>query len=67
MDAIGFLTLMHLFTAHVSGKSIAMAAHPDPTSQPPVMAPLAFAGLGLMGIIVCAARFQPAAGRPECS
>ena len=40
-------------------------AHPDPTSKPPVMAPLAFAGLGLLGMIVCAARFQPAAGRPE--
>ena len=38
-------------------------AHPDPTSRPPVLAPLAFAGLGLLGMIACADRFQSDAVR----
>lgn len=33
--------------------------HPDPESRPPVLAPLAFAGLGALGIAICLPRFQP--------
>lgn len=39
--------------------------HPDPTSRPPVLAPLAFAGLGTVGWALCLPRFQQAASRPE--
>lgn len=33
--------------------------HPDPQSRPPVLAPLAFAGLGAVGGAACLPRFQP--------
>ncbi|MDQ2798118.1 MAG: hypothetical protein M3Y13_00565 [Armatimonadota bacterium] len=39
--------------------------HPDPTSRPPVLAPLAFAGLGALGWALCLPRFQQAASRSE--
>ncbi len=39
--------------------------HPDPTSRPPVLAPLAFAGLGTVGLALCLPRFQQAASCPE--
>jgi hypothetical protein len=32
---------------------------PDPVKRPPVLAPFAFAGMGLLGIAACAARFRP--------
>lgn len=33
--------------------------HPDPMDRPPVLAPLAFAGLGAVGWAACLPRFQP--------
>jgi len=32
--------------------------HPDPQSRPPILAPLAFAGLGALGWVACLERFQ---------
>lgn len=37
--------------------------HPDPMERPPVLAPLAFAGLGALGWAACLPRFQWSANR----
>ena len=33
--------------------------HPNPVHKPPLLAPLAYAGIGLFGILACSQRFTP--------
>lgn len=50
--------MRHPFSGLETMLSTWAGAHPDPTSKPPVLAPLAFAGLGALGWALCLPRFQ---------
>lgn len=40
-------------------------SHPDPQANPPVLAPLSFAGLGALGWAACLSRFSRTSGAVE--
>lgn len=52
----------HPFAGIGTMLSVWAGQHPDPMDGLPVMAPLAFAGLGVVGWIACLARFGHSAG-----
>ncbi len=41
--------------------SVWVGAHPNPVKKPPLLAPLAFAGIGLFGLLACSKRLTPPA------
>jgi len=58
---LGFWLHNHGHPIHgiVTMLSVWVGDHPDPTKPPPVLAPLALAGLGLLGIATCISKTQP--------
>ncbi len=68
--AVGLLGFwLHNMGHPVSGIERMLSAwtgnHPDPTAKPPTLAPLAFAGLGLLGMLACAEKFNRVSERRE--
>ena len=53
----------HLFSNIGVWLSVWAGQHPDPNGQPPIVSPLAFAGLGVVGMVTCADRHRPSSGR----
>ncbi len=50
----------HIFADFGQMLSVWTGAHPNPVKKPPLLAPLAFAGIGLFGILACSLRLTPA-------
>lgn len=48
----------HMFADLGQMLSVWGGAHPNPVHQPPPLAPLAFAGIGLAGILACSRHFS---------
>ena len=47
--------------------SVWTGSHPNPVHEPPLLAPLAFAGIGLFGLLACSKHFTPRTAAIESS
>ncbi len=44
--------------------SVWIGSHPNPAKSPPLLAPLAFLGIGLLGVLACSRHFSPSVDLP---
>lgn len=49
----------HILTDIGQMLSVWTGSHPNPVHKPPLLAPLAFAGIGLFGLLACSKHFTP--------
>lgn len=57
----------HILTDIGQMLSVWTGSHPNPVKKPPLLAPLAFAGIGLFGLLACSKHFTPRVAALESS